>query len=93
MNRDIYRHSYRQLIKGREQRAIENGILDKAFDNAKELIEKTINNSEVKEQGYKIRFVIIEQLEEYKWIRVMSEEQQYHEWIDYERKDFKQKTV
>lgn len=39
-----------------EQRAIENGILDKAFENAKDIIEKLINNDVVQEQGYKLKF-------------------------------------
>lgn len=43
-----------------EERAIENGILDKASENAKEIIEKLVNNDVVQEQGYKIRFKIIE---------------------------------
>lgn len=42
-----------------EQRAIENGILDKAFDNAKEIIEKLVSNDVVQEQGYTINFEII----------------------------------
>lgn len=43
-----------------EQRAIENGILDKAFENAKEIIEKLINTDVVKEQEYTITFQEIE---------------------------------
>jgi hypothetical protein len=43
-----------------EERAIENGILDKASDNAKEIIEKLVNNDVVQEQGYIIKFKIIE---------------------------------
>ncbi len=43
-----------------EERAIENGILDKAFENAKEIIEKLINNDVVQEQGYMIKFEVIE---------------------------------
>ena len=43
-----------------EERAIENGILDKAFENAKEIIEKLINNDVVREQGYTIGFKVIE---------------------------------
>ena len=43
-----------------EKRAIENGLLDKAFDNAKEIIEKLVNNDVVQEQGYTIEFEIIE---------------------------------
>ena len=41
------------------QRAIENGILDKAFENAKEIIEKLVNNDVVQEQGYTIKFEVI----------------------------------
>ncbi|MDP3445467.1 MAG: DUF4230 domain-containing protein [Ignavibacteria bacterium] len=43
-----------------EERAIENGILDKATENAKEIIEKLVNNDVVQEQGYIIKFKIIE---------------------------------
>lgn len=43
-----------------EERAIENGILDKAFENAKEIIEKLVNNDVVQEQGYAIKFEVIE---------------------------------
>lgn len=43
-----------------EQRAIENGILDKAFENAKEIIEKLINTDVVREQEYTITFQEIE---------------------------------
>lgn len=43
-----------------EERAIENGILSKAFDNAKEIIEKLVNNDVVQEQGYIISFKVIE---------------------------------
>lgn len=43
-----------------EQRAVENGILDKAFENAKEIIEKLVNNDVVQEQGYTIKFKVIE---------------------------------
>lgn len=39
-----------------EERAIENGILDKAYENAKVIIEKIINNDVVQEQGYSVRF-------------------------------------
>ncbi len=42
-----------------EERAIENGLLDKAFENAKEIIEKLINNDIVQEQGYTIKFEVI----------------------------------
>lgn len=44
-----------------EQRAIENGILDKAFENAKEIIEKLINTDVVKDQEYTITFKVIEE--------------------------------
>lgn len=43
-----------------EQRAIENGILDKAFENAKKIIEKLVNNDVVQEQEYTIRFEVLE---------------------------------
>ena len=43
-----------------EERAIENGILDKAFENSKEIIEKLVNNDVVQEQGYTIKFEVIE---------------------------------
>lgn len=43
-----------------EERAIENGILDKASDNAQEIIEKLVNNDVVQEQGYIIKFKVIE---------------------------------
>lgn len=43
-----------------EERAIENGILDKATENAKKIIEKLVNNDVVQEQGYIIEFKIIE---------------------------------
>lgn len=43
-----------------EKRAIENGILDKAFENAKEIISKLINTDVVKELEYKIIFKTIE---------------------------------
>lgn len=42
-----------------EERAIENGILDKAFENAKEIIEKLVNNDVVQEQEYTITFELI----------------------------------
>ena len=42
------------------KRAIENGILDKAFENAKEIIKKLVNNDVVQEQGYTIKFEVIE---------------------------------
>ena len=40
-----------------EQRAIENGLLDKAYANAKEIIYQLIYTEVVEENGYKIRFV------------------------------------
>ena len=43
-----------------EQRAKDNGILDKAFENAKEIIERLVNNDIVQEQGYVIKFEVIE---------------------------------
>ncbi|MDE5863933.1 MAG: DUF4230 domain-containing protein, partial [Lachnospiraceae bacterium] len=43
-----------------EQRAIENGILDKAFENAKEIIYKFVDTGLVKELGYTITFKVIE---------------------------------
>lgn len=42
-----------------EKRAIENGILDKAFESAKDIIEKLVNNDIVQEQGYTIKFEVI----------------------------------
>ena len=39
-----------------EQRAIENGILERAFDNAKVIIEKLVNNDVIKELKYTIIF-------------------------------------
>lgn len=42
-----------------EQRAIENGILDKAIENAKDIIEKLVNNDIVQEQEYTIKFEVI----------------------------------
>ena len=44
-----------------EQRAIENGILDKAFENAKEIIYKLIYTDAVKELEYTITFKVIEE--------------------------------
>ncbi len=41
-----------------EERAIENGILDKAFENAKEIIERLVNNDIVQEQHYEIKFEV-----------------------------------
>ena len=43
-----------------EERAIENGILSKAIENAKEIIEKLVNNDVVQEQEYVIMFKTIE---------------------------------
>lgn len=43
-----------------EERAIENGILDKADENAKNIIEKLINNDVVQELEYTIKFEVIE---------------------------------
>lgn len=43
-----------------EERAIENGILTKASENAKVIIEKLVNNDVVQEQGYIISFSVIE---------------------------------
>lgn len=43
-----------------EQRAIENGILDKAFENAKDIIYKLIYTDVVEEKGYNITFKTIE---------------------------------
>ena len=37
-----------------EERAIENGILDKAFENAKNIIRKIIDNDFVEELGYTV---------------------------------------
>ena len=39
-----------------EQRAIENGLLEKAYENAKGIIEKLVNNDAVKQQKYTIVF-------------------------------------
>lgn len=39
-----------------EKRAIESGILDKASENAKNIITKLINTDVVQEQGYSIKF-------------------------------------
>lgn len=39
-----------------EKRAVENGILEKAFENAKEFIYKLVNTDLVKEQEYNIIF-------------------------------------
>ncbi|MFG6368268.1 MAG: DUF4230 domain-containing protein [Lachnospiraceae bacterium] len=43
-----------------EIRAIENGLLDKAFENAKDIIYKLINTDVVEKQGYSIVFEVIE---------------------------------
>ena len=39
-----------------EKRAIENGILTKSYENAKQIVEKLLNNDIVQEQEYTIRF-------------------------------------
>lgn len=39
-----------------ETRVIENGLLTRASDNAKSIIEKIVNNDIVKEAGYTVRF-------------------------------------
>lgn len=39
-----------------ENRAIENGILDKAYENAENIIETLVNNQVVQEQGYTVKF-------------------------------------
>ena len=43
-----------------EKRAIENGLLDKAFENAKAIIYKLIDTDLVQELGYDITFEVIE---------------------------------
>lgn len=43
-----------------EQRAIENGLLDKAFENAKEIIYKFVDTDLVEEMEYTITFKVIE---------------------------------
>ena len=43
-----------------EQRAVENGILDKAYNNAEIIIHRLINTELVKELGYSIIFKKIE---------------------------------
>lgn len=43
-----------------EQRAIENGLLDKAFENAKKIIYKLVNTDIVEELEYTIVFEVIE---------------------------------
>ena len=44
-----------------EQKAMEYGILDKAFKNAKEIIYKLIYKDVEKESGYTIAFQVIEE--------------------------------
>ena len=44
-----------------EKRAIENGLLDKALENAKAIIRKLIDNDIVKELEYDITFEVIEE--------------------------------
>ena len=41
-----------------ENRAVENGLLEKAFENAKGIIESLVNNEAVKELGYTIEFEV-----------------------------------
>jgi hypothetical protein len=43
-----------------EKRDIENGILEKAFENAKGIIERLVKNDVVQEQGYVVSFEIID---------------------------------
>lgn len=43
-----------------EKRVIDNGILDKAMDNAKTIISQLIDNDLVQELGYDIRFEVID---------------------------------
>ena len=43
-----------------EKRAIENGLLDKAFENAKEIIYKLVDTGLVEELGYTITFKVME---------------------------------
>ncbi|MBR4027153.1 MAG: DUF4230 domain-containing protein [Lachnospiraceae bacterium] len=43
-----------------EERALESGILDKAFENAKNIIYTLVNTDVVEEQGYSIEFKEIE---------------------------------
>lgn len=43
-----------------KDRAIENGILDKALKNAEDIIEKLVNSDVVQEQGYTIKFEVME---------------------------------
>lgn len=42
-----------------EERAIENGILDKALKNAEDIIEKLVDNDVVQEQEYTIKFEVM----------------------------------
>ena len=44
-----------------EQRAIDNGILDKAFENAKEIIYQLVHTELVEELEYTITFEVIEE--------------------------------
>ena len=44
-----------------EEHAIENGILEKALANAKEIIRKLIETGQVEEQDYEVVFIIIEE--------------------------------
>ncbi len=44
-----------------EQRAIENGLLDKAFENAKGILNKIINTGVVEELEYTVTFEVIEE--------------------------------
>lgn len=43
-----------------EQRAIENGLLDKAFENAKRILNKIINTGVVEELEYTVTFEVIQ---------------------------------
>lgn len=47
--------------KEMEERATENGILDKAFENAKVIIENLINNKVLQEEGYSLKFEEIQE--------------------------------
>ena len=42
--------------KQMEERAIDNGILEKAYENAKAIIARLVNNEVVQEQGYTVKF-------------------------------------
>lgn len=44
-----------------EERAIGNGILDKALDNAENMISKLISNDVVQELGYTVKFDVMDQ--------------------------------